>query len=169
MEVECACSAFTDSVIEPFLSSLKECKICVEGPANTMINISFKQELYENTSKKSEMLLSFCTWMYFNIAKCKGGYEAEEEQRGVVNDSHISCGILQLYFYFNCLCRFVVKRMMDWWWSCFGYLRKYPRDWDWMRRMRSLVAYQHFHLYHQTCMVNIFYMTTYIKFKTLYS
>ena len=61
MEVECACSAFTDSVIEPFLSSLKECKILVEGPANTMINISFKPELYENTSKKSEMLLSFCT------------------------------------------------------------------------------------------------------------
>jgi hypothetical protein len=126
VEVECACSAFTDSVIEPFLSSLKECKICVEGPANTMINISFKQELYENTSLKSEMLLSFCTWMYFNIAKHKGGYEAEEEQRGVVSDSHISCGTLLLSFI--CICGFVVKRMMDWWWSCFGYLRKCLRE-----------------------------------------
>jgi len=49
--------------------------------------------------------------MYFNIAKYKGGYEAEEEQRGVVSDSHISCGILLLSFI--CLCRFVEKRMMD--------------------------------------------------------
>ena len=46
-EVECACLAFTDTGMDPFLSSWKECRIWVEEPANIMINLSIRRMMRE--------------------------------------------------------------------------------------------------------------------------